>query len=627
MKINHLKVNGFGKLSEKEIKFENGINIVYGENEAGKSTLLKFISCMFYGTSRNKNGKNISDFEKYKPWKTEEYSGTIDYRLDNEEEYSVYREFKRKNPTVYDSEKQDITKTFKEDKNGIDFFTEQTGIDEETYFNTAISEQARVALNLNKQNSLIQKISNLVSTGDDNISFQKSMAQISKLQNENVGTERTSLRPLNVINNKIKLINLKKKELEENKNNYEHNNLGSEKLFFTLKNNEKKLEYIKRVKQFHENNRIKLVEINFNKNVAIEDEEKIDELIKKLNELEDNKESEQIIKKFPYVAISLFLIIIFVVLEILLPNKLFGLIPFICSIFVLIFMFVKINNEKNSIAKELLSKKNKLKFELDSLKDKKRRKEQEIDTKNSKIESEIDTEKDALIEEYLKVLDINFIDEILQKSYEEILVELEIFEKKVSDIKLDIKELELNKKAYNKKMEELSRITEDLMSAEEEKEELLSLNRAYNIAKRCLENAYEETKKNISPKFINNLSEIIFDISNKKYKEIVLNDEEGINVKIENGSYKPLERLSIGTIDQIYISLRLSGIKEVSKESVPIILDEAFAYFDNKRLLNIINYLNEHYSENQIIIFTCSNREKEVLEKLNIEYNFINLEK
>ena len=627
MKINHLKVNGFGKLSEKEIKFENGINIIYGENEAGKSTLLKFISCMFYGTSRNKNGKNISDFEKYKPWKTEEYSGTIDYRLDNEEEYSVYREFKRKNPTVYDSEKQDITKTFKEDKNGIDFFTEQTGIDEETYFNTAISEQARVALNLNKQNSLIQKISNLVSTGDDNISFQKSMAQISKLQNENVGTERTSLRPLNVINNKIKLINLKKKELEENKNNYEHNNLGSEKLFFTLKNNEKKLEYIKRVKQFHENNRIKLVEINFNKNVAIEDEEKIDELIKKLNELEDNKESEQIIKKFPYVAISLFLIIIFVVLEILLPNKLFGLIPFICSIFVLIFMFVKINNEKNSIAKELLSKKNKLKFELDSLKDKKRRKEQEIDTKNSKIESEIDTEKDALIEEYLKVLDINFIDEILQKSYEEILVELEIFEKKVSDIKLDIKELELNKKAYNKKMEELSRITEDLMSAEEEKEELLSLNRAYNIAKRCLENAYEETKKNISPKFINNLSEIIFDISNKKYKEIVLNDEEGINVKIENGSYKPLERLSIGTIDQIYISLRLSGIKEVSKESVPIILDEAFAYFDNKRLLNIINYLNEHYSENQIIIFTCSNREKEVLEKLNIEYNFINLEK
>ena len=64
MKIENLKVNGFGKLENKEINFSNGINVIQGNNEAGKSTLLKFITSMFYGTARTKNGKNISDFEK-----------------------------------------------------------------------------------------------------------------------------------------------------------------------------------------------------------------------------------------------------------------------------------------------------------------------------------------------------------------------------------------------------------------------------------------------------------------------------------------------------------------------------------------------------------------------------------
>ena len=60
MQINNLKINGFGKLKDKEINLEDGINVIYGKNEAGKSTLLKFITSMFYGLSKNKNGGNHS---------------------------------------------------------------------------------------------------------------------------------------------------------------------------------------------------------------------------------------------------------------------------------------------------------------------------------------------------------------------------------------------------------------------------------------------------------------------------------------------------------------------------------------------------------------------------------------
>ena len=75
---------------------------------------------------------------------------------------------------------------------------------------------------------------------------------------------------------------------------------------------------------------------------------------------------------------------------------------------------------------------------------------------------------------------------------------------------------------------------------------------------------------------------------------------------------------------QLYLSLRLSATKEITKETIPIILDESFAYFDNQRLENVIKYLDSNYN-NQIIIFTCTNREKEILDKLNIEYNLVNL--
>ena len=83
MKINNLKINGFGKIENKEINLENKINIIYGKNESGKSTIFNFIVSMLYGCSKLKKGKNISNFEKYKPWNTEEFSGKIKYELDN----------------------------------------------------------------------------------------------------------------------------------------------------------------------------------------------------------------------------------------------------------------------------------------------------------------------------------------------------------------------------------------------------------------------------------------------------------------------------------------------------------------------------------------------------------------
>lgn len=147
MKIRKIKINSYGKLKEKEINLKDGINIIYGKNESGKSTLLKFIINTFYGISKNKKGKEYSDFEKYMPWSGEDFSGKIEYELNNKNKYEVYRDFKKKNPQIFNENMEDISKTFNIDKNkGNQFFYEQTGVDEELFLSTLVVGQAETKL-------------------------------------------------------------------------------------------------------------------------------------------------------------------------------------------------------------------------------------------------------------------------------------------------------------------------------------------------------------------------------------------------------------------------------------------------------------------------------------------------
>lgn len=212
MKILDLKINNFGKLSNKEIKLEDGINIIYGENESGKSTLLKFIMGMFYGLSKNKNGRFMPDYERYTPWDGGEFSGKISYKLDNGEKYEVFRDFKKKNPTIFNEELEDISKTFNIDKTtGNKFFFDQTKVDEELFLSTIVSLQEETKLEEKEQLTLVQKMSNIASTGEDNISFQKIMAKLNKKQIEEIGTNRTQDRPINIVTKRLEEIQNEKK--------------------------------------------------------------------------------------------------------------------------------------------------------------------------------------------------------------------------------------------------------------------------------------------------------------------------------------------------------------------------------------------------------------------------------
>ena len=649
MKINKIKINSYGKIKNKEINLENHLNIIYGKNESGKSTILNFIINILYGISKSKNGKEISDYEKYKPWNSDEFSGKLTYELDNKNKYEIFREFNKKNPKIFNENMQEISNEFNIDKkNGNEFFYEQTNIDLNMYLSTYVSLQQEVKVGKNIQNLMIQKISNLLGTGEDNISYKKAVDNLNKMQLEKIGTERSKEKPINIIQKKIEENTKKINELKEYKNMqfeiYEKINEIENK----INKEQTKNNLLKEIKNIFEKNEINNEKIKIKEKINEDNKNKINNINEKLNnknfnDIKNNNvklqikktKKNKIIKKYNIILIILLLINI--ILNIFIPKYLnINIIKYLFLALIpifLIYYFIKINiinkkikNIQNNInnnnefnEKEIMELNNNYNLINENYKKINNEIEQE---KNSNIFI-LNSEKNNIINKYSYKLSQEEINKLFK--YENIEKNSVLIENEIDNLKYELNKLELNRDNIEKELEKLLNLEEEQQILKQQLTELQEENNAIELTKKLLEKAYEKMKNDISPIFTKKLSENISNITNNKYKKIFLNDEQGLIVELENGNYIPADRLSAGTIDQLYLSLRFAMLDEISKEKVPIILDEAFAYFDDERLKNILLFLNKEYSDRQIIIFTCTKREKELLEENFIKFNYIEL--
>ena len=638
MKINKLKINSYGKLKEKEINLENGINLIYGENEAGKSTLIKFIINSFYGISKNKKGKEFSDYEKYKPWTGEEFSGKINYELDNKEKYELFRDFNKKNPKIFNENMEEITKEFNIDKNkGNEFFYEQTKIDEDLFLSTLAINQKEVKLEKQTQNILIQKIANLVGTGDDNISYKRAIDRINRRQLDEIGSERSREKPINIISRKIEELENEKEELEkyrDYKYNFEdeENNLNDEILKLENENN-----FLIEIKLLNENEKIEKEKINIKENINKENNEKINLLKKEIEEknkktnIEKNKNNlkskNKINKKIK--IYFLFLIIINIILLFILKNKFKYIILISIPIYLIISLIIKNKTNKkirNNINQEINEKINEIKIkenEINLIKINNEKLENEIKKLNNEFNLKNNLELEKIKIKYKNLINENKMSE--KNNYENINLKLGLIQSKINDTQIEIHKLKLEKESVEPRLDKLAQIEEQLNNNYEKLNNLNNLNDSMEYAKNILEKSFEKMKNSVTPKFTNNLSETISQIFNNKYSKVKFNEENGLIVELENGDYVPADRLSIGTIDQLYLSLRISMIDELSEEKLPLFLDESFAYYDNNRLENALKYITNNLESRQTLIFTCANREKEILDKMGITYNYIEI--
>lgn len=95
MKLLKCYIENFGKLSNYNYTFENGLNTIKEENGFGKTTFAAFIKAMFYGMEVKRNSKVLIDRKKYMPWQGETFGGSIEFEINNKK-YKIERFFGKK---------------------------------------------------------------------------------------------------------------------------------------------------------------------------------------------------------------------------------------------------------------------------------------------------------------------------------------------------------------------------------------------------------------------------------------------------------------------------------------------------------------------------------------------------
>ena len=709
MKIKQLKINSFGKLKDKEITLKDNINILFGKNEAGKSTIIKYIVNSIYGISKNKKGKEYSDFEKYQPWSGEEFSGRLSYELDDGTQYEIYRDFKKKNPKIFNESMEDISNQFPIDKSaGNQFFYAQTNVDEELFLSTLVANQQEVRLQKTEQSVLIQKIANLVGTGDDNTSYRIAMDRINRRQLDEIGTTRSREKPINIIDKKIAELQQEKSNLEKYENlQYEIEEKTQAELQ-NIETLEVQLEGYNQLRMLIENEKIGQEKIRLQQGMYNQNAEKIknidiqlddiqeknrDLLDKYINEgkcnndvdnisenediyrnkksqdTEKNKEEKQSPQTLPFVLTIAFLCIINIIQLILIKNPIVKYSILGVSIVIALVMSMIYLKKQKEIKKEIEKYNEEQKRKQEQYLEEQRRKEEqqreelknleiikekmkllenevnmleksnkEITSNIKQMQQEIATKKETewknLIEknqtqaqsEQSKEQWTNLLTwDIQNMSLQDIQCNLQKLQTELNNHKIALHSLELDKNSIEPQLDKLARIEEEYVVSQDKRHELEKLNMSMDLAKNVLMDCYETMRNTITPKFTQNLSTNISKITQGKYSNVRFHDQIGLIVENENGEYVPATKLSVGTIEQLYLSLRLSMVEELSEEKLPIILDEPFAYFDDDRLENFLTYMGEKYQDRQIILFTCTDREEKILKNNGIAYNLVNL--
>lgn len=275
MIIKKVNIIVFGGLKDKIISFDKGMNIVYGENEAGKSTIQAFIKIWLYGMS-NYKGKDYKQNErlKYMPSTGETISGELYVEFKNKE-YIIRRTFgkskKEDTSSVIDAITGEEIKYISKEEPGKYFFN----INRATFINTLFIGQLGVEVRKDKEEEIIDKIANSIGIDDGQVSVDVALTKLNKYKKSISNVRKNG--DLDVLNERYS--NLLSERYEAY--NLSNHNLDNEELLINMNLEKKSL-----------NNEINNLEIykRFLKRTKLKKEfEEITQYFKKKQELK-NKE-------------------------------------------------------------------------------------------------------------------------------------------------------------------------------------------------------------------------------------------------------------------------------------------------------------------------------------------------
>lgn len=514
MVIKKLVINNFGKIHNREIKFSPGINVLYGENESGKTTIHTFVKAMLYGVQRMRGrAANHDVYSRYEPWENASVYGGVMWFEQGGRNYRLSRNFHKSNVKneflceesgeLLDVEKGDLE-------------TVLNGISEAVYDNTVSIAQLKSVTGQELVKELQNYMASYQGTGDSSVDLGRA-EQMLKMTRKGFLVQEEH----------------RKKDIEK----------ACEKLAsgmdFLRQDMEKLME--KREGVLNQEEQLKMYP-------GEEDGGSI--LDGRIRVLEKKKN----------LLLGIMVITLLATLAVAAGGSVW--IP------------------KNLWIRPLTGIAGVVLLTIEFLSFQKKRRE----TYRKKRIKERWIQK----QEKLKWTRENIGAELAER-----------------------------KTAYKNLQEEYKECSETLYYPSNEETEI----KALNLAMETIENLSGNIYKRVGGRLKERTSQILSEITGGKYQEVLMDSEFRIKVNTEDKAVA-LERLSRGTIEQIYFALRMAaGELLCGEERFPVVLDDVFGMYDEERLLAVLRWI--HKENRQVIISTCHKREMEILEKEKIPYEKI----
>ncbi len=148
---------------------------------------------------------------------------------------------------------------------------------------------------------------------------------------------------------------------------------------------------------------------------------------------------------------------------------------------------------------------------------------------------------------------------------------------------------------------------------------------AIKLAESVLEEANDALHQDLLPRIVNEASRILAALTDGQYQTLCLTSDFSVSLEADNGTY-PLSSFSAGCRDAVGLALRLALTRVITKEPLPLLLDEVTARLDDTRADSLLSILSRLAGEGaQILLFTCHTREATMLQAAGAAYTGISL--
>lgn len=646
MRLLDLHIDGFGKFHDRTVKFEDGMNIVYGKNEAGKSTLHTFIRCMLFGLERGRGRASRNDlYSRYEPWQNKAaYGGQL--RLEkNGIIYRIERNFQKDQKSlviVNETAGREMapTKSFMDSLLG--------GLTETTYNNTISIGQLKSATDGGMVAELRNYIANMNTSGNMALNITKATAYL-KARRKDFERQLDAEAARNYTSLLGEIRNIEKEiaspEYENQLKAYQ--DMRSQVKNLLMEKQEEREALLQKIAK----GRQALSGAQFTDEASItayRDEAKNTYAEYCAVKAASEKKSRTV---FSMIAFLLGIVLggSAVVMTLRnawryggrLPDAFLpsassdamtatigsfgsfgsylaggaGILPMVSAILALLFAITGI---------ALLLKNKSLKKEVAMVS----KILQEIFSRHlgdSAISDEAMSAFEARMTEFLRLSQVL---ERSEASVAEQAAEIASLQERETNCDDVISKQQRTQWELEKKLDHLTHCKDQVEALKRiltENERIREEITAIDLALDTMTELSATIRDSFGLYLNKTASDLIDGITGGIYNSMSV--DENLNIFMNTRTkLVPVDQVSSGTMDQVYLALRLAAARLIQSEGdhMPLIFDDSFVLYDDERLRTALKWLAGAYSA-QIIIFTCHRREAQMLTANQIGYHLINM--